>query len=122
MAQAPAAPAAPAAKPAAPPVVTVTPGLTPKAAPPVVQGSRMPGGSTTATPAKSNGKTDPKPRMASANGGDWYIVKADDTLSGIAKRFYGKGNLYRRIIAANRSKIDDPDLIYQGMKLRIPSA
>ena len=61
-------------------------------------------------------------KAASGNGGDWYIVKQDDTLSGIAKRFYGKGHLFRRIMAANRTKIDDPDMIYEGMRLRIPSA
>ena len=55
-------------------------------------------------------------------GSDWYIVKADDTLTGIAKRYYGKGHMYRRIMAANRTRIDDPDLIYEGMRLRIPNA
>ena len=54
--------------------------------------------------------------------GGWYVVKTNDTLTGIAKRYYGKGVLYRRIMAANRNRIDDPDRIFEGMKLRIPSA
>lgn len=49
-----------------------------------------------------------------------YTVKKGDCLWRIAKKFYGNGSLWRRIYAANRSKIKDPDLIYPGQVLVIP--
>ena len=52
----------------------------------------------------------------------WYIVKQDDNLTTLAKRYYGDPRLYRRILAANRSRIEDQDLIFEGMRLRMPSA
>ena len=49
-----------------------------------------------------------------------YTVEGGDTLSAIARRFYGDGNLYRRIFEANRDQISDPNLIFPGQILRIP--
>ena len=49
-----------------------------------------------------------------------YTVKKGDCLWRIEKKFYGNGSLWRRIYAANRSKIKDPDLIYPGQVLVIP--
>lgn len=51
---------------------------------------------------------------------EFYEVRIGDTLSAIAKRFYGKSNLYPRIFEANREVIKNPDLIYPGQKIRIP--
>jgi LysM repeat protein len=51
----------------------------------------------------------------------WYTVVAGDTLSGIAKKFYGKASLYMKIFEANRDILDNPDKIKVGQKLRIPS-
>ncbi len=51
---------------------------------------------------------------------EYYEVVAGDTLYGIAKKFYGDGNLYMKIFEANREVIKDPDKIYVGQKLRIP--
>jgi nucleoid-associated protein YgaU len=52
-----------------------------------------------------------------------YTVVAGDSLSKIAKRFYGDGNDWRRIYEANREVIGaNPDLIRPGQKLRIPKA
>jgi LysM repeat protein len=48
-----------------------------------------------------------------------YTVQRGDTLSAIAKRFYGHAGEYRRIAAANN--IADPDLIHPGQQLVIPS-
>ena len=52
-----------------------------------------------------------------------YVVVAGDSLSKIAKRFYGNANDWRRIYDANRTVIgDNPDLIKPGQKLTIPKA
>ena len=51
---------------------------------------------------------------------EYYIIKKGDTLSGIAKQFYGKANDYPRIFEANREVIKDANLIYPGQKIRIP--
>ena len=49
-----------------------------------------------------------------------YRVRSGDTLSGIAKRFYGNPAHWTWIYAANRSKIHNPNSIYVGEKLTIP--
>ncbi len=51
-----------------------------------------------------------------------YVIQKGDTLSAIAKRFYGNANAYPRIFEANREVIKDPDLIFPGQKIRIPKA
>ena len=51
----------------------------------------------------------------------YYDVKSGDTLSKIAKQFYGDANQWRRIFEANRDILKDPDLIYPGQTLKIPS-
>ena len=56
------------------------------------------------------------------DGTQYYIVKAGDTLSAIAKQFYGDASKYPRIFDANREVIKDADLIFPGQKIRIPKA
>jgi nucleoid-associated protein YgaU len=51
---------------------------------------------------------------------EYYIIKKGDTLSAIAKQFYGKANDYPKIFDANREVIKDPNLIFPGQKIRIP--
>lgn len=51
---------------------------------------------------------------------EYYEVVSGDTLSAIAKKFYGKGSLYPKIFEANKEVIKDPNLIYVGQKIRIP--
>ncbi|MGE5257936.1 MAG: peptidoglycan-binding protein LysM [Hyphomicrobiales bacterium] len=51
---------------------------------------------------------------------DYYIIKKGDTLSAIAKQFYGKASDYPKIFDANREVIKDPNLIFPGQKIRIP--
>jgi len=51
---------------------------------------------------------------------EYYIIKKGDTLSAIAKQFYGKPNDYPKIFEANREVIKDANLIYPGQKIRIP--
>jgi nucleoid-associated protein YgaU len=52
----------------------------------------------------------------------YYDVKPGDSLSKIAKQFYGDANKYNLIFEANRPLIKDADDIYPGQKLRIPAA
>jgi len=52
---------------------------------------------------------------------DWtYTVVRGDTLSGIAKRLYGKAGRWPEIHKANQDKIKNPNLIYPGQVLIIP--
>jgi nucleoid-associated protein YgaU len=49
-------------------------------------------------------------------------VKSGDTLSKIAKEAYGNANAYMKIFEANKPMLSDPDKIYPGQMLRIPTA
>ena len=49
-----------------------------------------------------------------------YVVQKGDSLSKIAKQFYGTASEWRRIYEANRDRIKDPDVIQPGWKLSIP--
>ncbi|MCF7976765.1 MAG: BON domain-containing protein [Chromatiaceae bacterium] len=53
---------------------------------------------------------------------DYYTIEKGDSLSAIAKHFYGGANAYPRIFEANREVIKDANLIYPGQKIRIPKA
>lgn len=55
------------------------------------------------------------------SGGRTYKVQAGDSLSKIAKHFYGDASKYQRIFEANRDKLDNPDKIQVGQELTIPS-
>lgn len=50
-----------------------------------------------------------------------YTVKEGDRLSAIAKREYGDAAKWKQIYEANKHIIKDPDLIYPGQELTIPS-
>lgn len=58
---------------------------------------------------------------ASMDGQQTYTVASGDTLSHIAKRFYGKPH-WQPIFDANRDQLDSPDRIRPGQVLRIPAA
>jgi hypothetical protein len=49
-----------------------------------------------------------------------YTVAAGDSLSKIAKNFYGNANQYTKIFEANKDKLSDPDKIKPGQELVIP--
>jgi len=51
---------------------------------------------------------------------EYYEIKSGDSLSAIAKRYYGKPMEYKRIFEANRGVIENPDRIYPGQKIKIP--
>lgn len=51
---------------------------------------------------------------------DFYEVKSGDSLSKIAKKFYGNAMEYPAIFEANKPMLKDVDKIYPGQMLRIP--
>ncbi|SFE94571.1 peptidoglycan-binding protein LysM [Paracidovorax wautersii] len=58
--------------------------------------------------------TNPEPEA------QYHDVVSGDTLSAIAKKFYGDANKYPVIFEANKPMLTHPDKIYPGQKLRIP--
>jgi nucleoid-associated protein YgaU len=57
---------------------------------------------------------------APADEAQYHDVVRGDTLSAIAKKFYGNANKYPAIFEANKPMLSHPDKIYPGQKLRIP--
>jgi hypothetical protein len=86
--------------------------------------SNVQSGSSTTAPAPAAEAPVPDLGPASGTSGSEqsYTVVAGDSLSKIAKHFYGDANKWPRIHEANRDQIKNPDLIYPGQKLRIPAA
>jgi nucleoid-associated protein YgaU len=70
-------------------------------------GGASPGIGPSATPRAAGG-----PRV--------HEVAKGDTLSAIAKKYYGNANQYPKIFDANRDILDNPDKIQPGQKLTIP--
>jgi LysM repeat protein len=54
-------------------------------------------------------------------GGTTYTVQKGDSLWKIAKQFYGDGSQYTKIYNANTGTLSDPNKIYTGQVLTIPS-
>ena len=59
--------------------------------------------------------TEPEPEAV------FYTVVSGDTLSGISKKQYGDAMKYMKIFEANTPMLENPDKIYPGQVLRIPS-
>jgi LysM repeat protein len=57
---------------------------------------------------------------ASSGKGRTYTVAAGDSLSKIAKNFYGNAGQYMKIFEANKDQLTDPDKIKVGQELVIP--
>jgi len=51
---------------------------------------------------------------------EFYTIVKGDTLSKIAKKYYGDAMKYPVIFEANREVIKNADLIYPGQQIRIP--
>ncbi|MBN1887606.1 MAG: LysM peptidoglycan-binding domain-containing protein [Thermoflexales bacterium] len=49
-----------------------------------------------------------------------YVVAAGDTLSAIAKKFYGDANRWKDILEANKDTVKDANAIRVGQELIIP--
>ena len=69
----------------------------------------------------------PQPQAAAAAAGAGggsartYTVQPGDSLSKIAKQFYGNASEYNKIFEANRDQLSNPDKIQAGQELVIPS-
>ncbi|MCM1262801.1 MAG: LysM peptidoglycan-binding domain-containing protein [Butyrivibrio sp.] len=50
---------------------------------------------------------------------DEYEVREGDCLWGIAERFLGNGGDYMQLVRQNEGKIENPDLIYPGLRLQV---
>ncbi len=51
---------------------------------------------------------------------EYYTIVSGDSLSKLAKHYYGNAMDYPKIFEANREVIEDPDKIYPRQKIRIP--
>jgi nucleoid-associated protein YgaU len=60
------------------------------------------------------------PQGAGWDATQYHVVEPGDTLSKLAKKYYGDASLYMQIFEANKDQLKDPDLIKVGQKLRIP--
>jgi nucleoid-associated protein YgaU len=49
-----------------------------------------------------------------------HVVQSGETLWGISAAYYGSGNLYYRLVAANPHTIPNPNLIHPGDIVRVP--
>ena len=72
-----------------------------------IEGTQTPGQTKKATAAKSAGNRS-------------YTVKRGDTLASISRRFYKTSGRWKRILNANKDKIDNPENLKVGTTLTIP--
>lgn len=68
-------------------------------------------------PSSSGSK---KPPSSTSAGTRTYIVRKNDSLWKISKKYYGKGSLWRKIANANKNKVRNPNKLTIGWKLIIP--
>lgn len=68
------------------------------------------------TPAATPAET-PAPPAAEAR---IHVVAAGDSLTKIARRYYGSANRWNEILAANKAAIKNPNLLIPGTKLTLP--
>lgn len=61
-----------------------------------------------------------EPVTPAADTGNVYTVKYKDRLNTISKDVYGNYADWKKIFEANKNKIDNPNLIFPGQKLKIP--
>jgi len=80
------------------------------------------GSSTTATEPVAPTPAPPSATAGTAGTDQTYTVVSGDSLSKIAKHYYGDANKWHQIYEANRDQIKNPDLIHPGQKFRIPGA
>lgn len=77
---------------------------------------KKPGVSTAPTDSQKTSVNAQQPSQSNRE----YTIKSGDSLSKIAKRFYGNAGEWEKIYKANQDKIKDPNLIYPGQKIVIP--
>jgi nucleoid-associated protein YgaU len=73
-----------------------------------------------AAPSPAAAEEAPEPDEAEQPASRFYTVQSGDTLSKIAREFYGSASKYPVIFEANKPMLENPDRIYPGQVLRIP--
>ncbi|MEV4346838.1 transglycosylase family protein [Actinoplanes sp. NPDC049596] len=73
---------------------------------------------TTHKSSTTHKSTTAAPRSTTKTTGDFYIVRAGDTLAKIANRYQIDGG-WERLAELNKSIIDDPNLIFPGQRIAI---
>jgi NitT/TauT family transport system substrate-binding protein len=66
-------------------------------------------------------KTKSVATATSAAAGQGYTVEPGDTLSGLARKHYGNALQWEKIFQANKATMKNPDYIYVGQTIIIPS-
>lgn len=79
-----------------------------------------PAGENGAAPAAADAAVGDEKEAQAADETVEYVVKAGDTLSHIAKKFYGKASFADLIWKANIKAVPDPNRLKPGTKLQIP--
>lgn len=59
---------------------------------------------------------------ADAKKGRTHTVAKGESLSKIAKQYYGDVKQWKKIFEANKDSIKNPDLIFPGQVIKIPDA
>ena len=72
-------------------------------------------------PAQAQAAAAGSASAGTSGGARTYKVQPGDSLSKIAKEFYGNANDYQKIFEANRDKLSDPDKVRAGQELVIPT-
>ena len=75
---------------------------------------------TPVLPLEAMEPAEPAPVAPTPEGPRIYVVQKGDTLSQISREVYGNASRWREIYEANRDRIEDPNLIRPGWRLRIP--
>jgi hypothetical protein len=75
----------------------------------------------TGAAARAPGGSDSGASVASISPGGQVVVKSGENLWRLAKSAYGSGPRYVVIYRANQDKIREPDRIYPGQALEVPS-
>jgi NitT/TauT family transport system substrate-binding protein len=88
-----------------------------KAKPAVTEEKAKPAAKPVPGAAEKTQASAPKPTSASQS----YTVKSGDTLARLSEQFYNSPNKWEKIYEANRDVLKNPNYIYVGMKLMIPS-
>lgn len=65
--------------------------------------------------AEAQAAAEPEPTFT------FYTVERGDSLSKIAKQHYGDANRWKDLFEANKEVIKNPDLIYPGQQIRVPT-
>jgi nucleoid-associated protein YgaU len=72
-------------------------------------------------PPMPHASTQTGPNPVQARGGPrTHTVKKGETLTHIARHYYGKASEFNKIFEANRDQLKDPDKIREGMTLNVP--